>query len=76
MTDVLRGRRPLSGDAVAGASSLDGVARVLLSLLDMPEPPRRPLLGRDAVSVAGAARTARAESDERWRELSESTSAS
>ncbi|MDI5963399.1 SDR family NAD(P)-dependent oxidoreductase [Streptantibioticus silvisoli] len=63
------------GVATPGSSDPAKVAQVLLSLLDLPEPPRRLLLGRDAVAHAAAAETARAESDARWRELSESTSA-
>jgi NAD(P)-dependent dehydrogenase (short-subunit alcohol dehydrogenase family) len=70
-TEALRGMR---GPGPDGSGTAE-VARVLLSLLDMPEPPRRLLLGRDAVSHAGAAAAARADADAHWRTLSESTSA-
>jgi NAD(P)-dependent dehydrogenase (short-subunit alcohol dehydrogenase family) len=55
------------------ASDPAKVAQVLLQLTEMQQPPVRLLLGSDAVAIAGAVEAARAESDARWRPLSEST---
>jgi NAD(P)-dependent dehydrogenase (short-subunit alcohol dehydrogenase family) len=49
------------------------VAKAILRLADEKNPPVRLLVGSDAVRIAGAAATARAEEDARWRDLSEST---
>jgi NAD(P)-dependent dehydrogenase (short-subunit alcohol dehydrogenase family) len=49
------------------------VAQVVLRLTELPDPPVRLLTGTDAFNVATAAWTARAQSDERFRALSEST---
>lgn len=49
------------------------IARVLLEVAASPTPPVRLLLGRDAVAVAREAARVRAEEDEQWREVSEST---
>lgn len=49
------------------------VARVVLEVAAMPEPPLRLLLGSDAFRYGTAAGRALAESDEAWRELSIST---
>jgi NAD(P)-dependent dehydrogenase (short-subunit alcohol dehydrogenase family) len=55
------------------ASDPAKVADVVLALVEMAEPPVRLLLGSDAVRFAGQVERSRAESDARWRELSEST---
>jgi NAD(P)-dependent dehydrogenase (short-subunit alcohol dehydrogenase family) len=49
------------------------VADVVLRLVELDEPPVRLLLGSDAVRFAAQTERTRAESDARWRELSEST---
>jgi hypothetical protein len=49
------------------------VARVVLEIADMVEPPLRLLLGSDAYTYATAAGRGQLEQDERWRELSTST---
>ena len=55
------------------ASDPAKVADVLLTVVDLDEPPVRLLLGSDAVRFAGQVEAARAESDATWRELSVST---
>lgn len=55
------------------ASDVAKVAEVLLTVVDLGEPPLRLLLGSDAVAVAAGVEAARAESDAKWRELSVST---
>jgi NAD(P)-dependent dehydrogenase (short-subunit alcohol dehydrogenase family) len=50
------------------------IARILLDVVASPTPPLRLLLGSDAVAVAREAARLRADEDERWREVSESTS--
>jgi NAD(P)-dependent dehydrogenase (short-subunit alcohol dehydrogenase family) len=55
------------------ASDIAKVAAVLLTVVELDEPPVRLLLGGDAVRFAGSVEQARAESDATWRELSEST---
>jgi NAD(P)-dependent dehydrogenase (short-subunit alcohol dehydrogenase family) len=55
------------------ASDIAKVAEVLLTVVNLDEPPVRLLLGGDAVRFAASAEQARAESDAKWRELSEST---
>ena len=57
----------------APAGDPEKVAQVILALSKMDQPPLRLLLGSDAFAYAVAADQARAESDVRWRELSEST---
>jgi NAD(P)-dependent dehydrogenase (short-subunit alcohol dehydrogenase family) len=49
------------------------VARAILTLVEEKEPPRRLLLGSDAVKGAAAALADRAKEDERWKALSVST---
>ncbi len=49
------------------------VAQAVLTVAAMDEPPLRLLLGSDAVRYAGLADKARAEADERWRNLSITT---
>ena len=49
------------------------MAEVVLKLAAMDEPPVRLVTGTDAYMYATAAAKARAESDERWRELSART---
>ncbi len=51
----------------------DRIARILVDVAASPTPPLRLLLGSDAVAVARDAARLRAEEDERWREISEST---
>jgi NAD(P)-dependent dehydrogenase (short-subunit alcohol dehydrogenase family) len=48
------------------------VAQVITELPELEEPPLRLLIGSDAVDYANAALQARAESDAKWRYLSES----
>jgi NAD(P)-dependent dehydrogenase (short-subunit alcohol dehydrogenase family) len=55
------------------ASDPAKVADVVLKLVELDEPPVRLLLGSDAVRFAGQTERTRAESDAKWRELSEST---
>jgi hypothetical protein len=49
------------------------VARVVLQIADMDEPPLRLILGSEAYAYAVAAARARAETDTRWHELTVST---
>jgi hypothetical protein len=49
------------------------VAEVLLQLATHPEPPVHLLLGSDAVHYCGEAESARQNSAERWRDVSEYT---
>jgi NAD(P)-dependent dehydrogenase (short-subunit alcohol dehydrogenase family) len=49
------------------------VARVVLQVAAMDEPPLRLILGSEAYAYATAAARAQAESDERWRDLTAST---
>jgi NAD(P)-dependent dehydrogenase (short-subunit alcohol dehydrogenase family) len=49
------------------------VARVVLTVADLDQPPVRLLLGTDAVNYADQARQFRAEADAQWRALSVST---
>jgi NAD(P)-dependent dehydrogenase (short-subunit alcohol dehydrogenase family) len=49
------------------------VARVVLQVAAMDEPPLRLILGSEAYAYATAAARAQAESDERWRDLTVST---
>ena len=48
------------------------MARLILHLADIAEPPVRLLVGSDAVAYAAAYVQALAASDAKWRELSES----
>ena len=48
------------------------VAKVMLEVADMAAPPLRLLIGTDAVTYVGAAAKELAESDARWRSVSES----
>lgn len=48
------------------------VAKVIVELIDMPEPPFRLLIGTDAVIVADSCAKSLADSDAKWRSLSES----
>ncbi|WP_435177767.1 SDR family NAD(P)-dependent oxidoreductase [Actinacidiphila sp. bgisy145] len=61
--------------AVTSASDPAKVARLLLEVVEMPEPPLRLLVGTDAFRYATAAGRALLASDEEHRELSESTAA-
>jgi NAD(P)-dependent dehydrogenase (short-subunit alcohol dehydrogenase family) len=63
-----------AGDVTA-ASDPAKVARLVLDVLALPEPPLRLLVGADAYRYGTAAGRALLESDERWRQLSESTTA-
>jgi hypothetical protein len=49
------------------------VARVVLAVAAMAEPPLRLILGSEAYAYATAAARARAESDAAWRDLTVST---
>lgn len=48
------------------------VAKVIVELIDMPEPPFRLLIGTDAVFIADSCAKNLADSDAKWRSLSES----
>jgi NAD(P)-dependent dehydrogenase (short-subunit alcohol dehydrogenase family) len=65
--------RSIFGNPDAAHGDPAKVAKAILRLADEKNPPVRLLVGSDAVRIAGAAATARAEEDARWRELSEST---
>ncbi|PRD96971.1 SDR family NAD(P)-dependent oxidoreductase [Burkholderia ambifaria] len=70
--------KPVIEPVAARLSRIDGaqpgdparVARALLGIAGSPNAPLRLLMGRDAVAVAAAAATFRAEEDAQWRELS------
>lgn len=72
--------KPVIEPTVARLREADGrqpgdperIARVLIDVAAMPEPPLRLLLGTDAVAVAAMAANLLAESDARWRDISES----
>jgi NAD(P)-dependent dehydrogenase (short-subunit alcohol dehydrogenase family) len=55
------------------ASDPAKVARLLLDVVTLPEPPLRLLVGPDAFAYATAAGRALLAEDEKWRELSDST---
>jgi NAD(P)-dependent dehydrogenase (short-subunit alcohol dehydrogenase family) len=59
-----------SGDALGDPAK---VARVVLKVAEMAEPPLRLILGSEAYAYATAAATARAESDAAWHDLTVST---
>jgi NAD(P)-dependent dehydrogenase (short-subunit alcohol dehydrogenase family) len=61
------------GGPAGAAGDPAKVARVVLEIAGMAEPPVRLLLGSDAVTYAAGAAQSRAASDEQWRELSLST---
>jgi NAD(P)-dependent dehydrogenase (short-subunit alcohol dehydrogenase family) len=63
------------GGQVTGASDPAKVAQLVLRVAGLPEPPLRLLVGTDAYTYGTAAGRALLASDERWRELSGSTSA-
>jgi NAD(P)-dependent dehydrogenase (short-subunit alcohol dehydrogenase family) len=67
------GVRGVFGDPTRARSSPAKVAQAILRLAQEKRPPVRLLLGSDAVAMAAAATTQRAEEDARWRELSVST---
>ncbi|MFI6350015.1 oxidoreductase [Streptomyces sp. NPDC050560] len=72
--------RETVGRSVELTRSMDGkqsgdpakAARVVVGLPELPEPPLHLLLGSDAYEYVTAAERERAESDARWRHLSES----
>ncbi|MFC4030014.1 SDR family NAD(P)-dependent oxidoreductase [Streptomyces polygonati] len=68
--DMIRNRAQET--VAANAADPDRVARTVVELAGRPDAPVRLLLGRDAVQYAAAAAEALAESDEKWRPLSES----
>jgi hypothetical protein len=63
-----------AGGATA-ASDPAKVARLVLDVVALPEPPLRLLAGADAFRYATAAGRALLAADERWQALSESTTA-
>ncbi|MFB7498707.1 SDR family NAD(P)-dependent oxidoreductase [Streptomyces sp. NPDC056161] len=65
-------RNPDPETAVAHSAHPDQVAEAVVNLAGRADAPVRLLLGRDAVQYAGAAAQALAESDEKWRPVSES----
>jgi NAD(P)-dependent dehydrogenase (short-subunit alcohol dehydrogenase family) len=68
-------RAALHRNASAAASDPAKVARLLLDVVALDEPPLRLLVGPDAYTYATAAGRALLAEDERWRALSESTTA-
>ena len=60
-------------DAMTPLGDPAKVARVVLAVADMAEPPLRLILGSEAYAYAMAAARARAASDERWHDLTVST---
>ena len=60
-------------DAMTPLGDPAKVARVVLAVADMAEPPLRLILGSEAYAYATAAARARAASDERWHDLTVST---
>lgn len=74
--------RPVIEPAVARLRAADGnqpgdpvrIAQVLIDLVEHPEPPVHLLLGSDAVAVARGVADNLADSDARWRSVSESVS--
>jgi NAD(P)-dependent dehydrogenase (short-subunit alcohol dehydrogenase family) len=67
------GVRGTFGDPSRARSDPAKVAQALLRLAEEKQPPVHLLLGSDAVAVAAAVATQRAEEDARWRALSVST---
>ena len=67
------GVRATFGDPARARSNPAKVAQAILRLAEEKQPPVRLLLGSDAVAMAAAAATQRAEEDARWRALSVST---
>ncbi|MFF4756179.1 SDR family NAD(P)-dependent oxidoreductase [Streptomyces sp. NPDC002514] len=65
-------RNPGPETTVANSAHPDQVAEAVVNLAGRADAPVRLLLGRDAVQYAGAAAQALAESDEKWRPVSES----
>jgi len=55
------------------ANDTDKVARLVVELIKLDEPPLRLLVGPEAYAYATAAARAQLAQDEQWRELSEST---
>jgi NAD(P)-dependent dehydrogenase (short-subunit alcohol dehydrogenase family) len=81
MTEVGQDYRDTVGRLHAYRSEVDGnqpgdpirAARVIVGVLDEADPPRRLLLGSDAVRFTAESSAARAAEAERWAELSRST---
>jgi NAD(P)-dependent dehydrogenase (short-subunit alcohol dehydrogenase family) len=67
------GVRGVFGDPARARGNPAKVAQAILRLADEKKPPVHLLLGSDAVAMAAAAATQRAEEDARWRDLSLST---
>jgi len=65
----------MHGGTSIGASDPDLVARLVLDVVAMEEPPLRLLVGPDAYALATAAGRALLAADERWETLSRSTAA-
>ena len=66
-------RRHQGDEAMRALGDPARVARVVLAVADMAEPPLRLILGSEAYAYAMAAGRARAASDEHWHDLSVST---
>jgi NAD(P)-dependent dehydrogenase (short-subunit alcohol dehydrogenase family) len=62
-----------SGEAMTALGDPAKVARVILAVADMDEPPLRLILGSEAYAYAMAAAAGRAASDEKWHDLTVST---
>jgi NAD(P)-dependent dehydrogenase (short-subunit alcohol dehydrogenase family) len=65
----------MHGSGTTAASDPAKVARLVLDVVALDDPPLRLLVGPDAYAYATAAGRALLAEDERWRELSESTTA-
>jgi hypothetical protein len=65
----------IHGSGAIGASEPEAVARLVLEVAAMDEPPLRLLVGPDAFHLATAAGRALLAEDERWEALSVSTAA-
>jgi NAD(P)-dependent dehydrogenase (short-subunit alcohol dehydrogenase family) len=63
----------MAGFATAAVGDPAKVARVLLEIVEIDDPPLRLLVGSDALRFGREADRQRAESDERWADLSRST---
>jgi NAD(P)-dependent dehydrogenase (short-subunit alcohol dehydrogenase family) len=66
-------RRHHGDDSMTPLGDPAKVARVVLAVADMAEPPLRLILGSEAYAYATAAARARAASDEKWHDLTAST---
>ena len=61
--------------AYKAAGDPDKAAQVLLEVADLPEPPLRLILGRDAYGMVTDFETGKAEQDKKWLHLTHATEA-